>query len=418
MPFLHHFGFGGMWTGFGGGSFKPTSCWTDGTTTNVLKPLPDGGFGYDDAQTPSNGIYPSATSELQHIYSLRFYVTGHADEGLWILQLGVAGDEISLGSTKGVLSFGVSNAENVLMVWNETNLRYEGHDTGTADVVASHVDEEVCFALYAVPRVLIFYDFETLEVKGMEDYVPPSDRLVRIQYTSTDDLTLLTPYAVGGTAHITDNGDGTYDLWSDDACEFITLDEDSENFTNLNITKIEVIEGSTLKYFYLDGTTYDSYTFCNNNVSEIIIADTSNVTSMDSMFIDCISLVSLNVTSFDTSKVTNMNSMFNGCSSLPSLDVTSFDTSKVTNMYGMFGRCYLFTSLDLTSFDTSNVTSMVGMFYEDNSLLCITNLDTTNVTEKTHMFSGCTSLVQPDATAQADLTDDDGADWVNPNACP
>jgi len=61
---------------------------------------------------------------------------------------------------------------------------------------------------------------------------------------------------------------------------------------------------------------------------------------------------------------------------------------------------------------------MVGMFYEDNSLLCITNLDTTNVTEKTHMFSGCTSLVQPDATAQADLTDDDGADWVNPNACP
>ena len=151
-------------TGVASGGFTATSCWTDGTTTNVLKPLPDGGFGSDDAQTPSNGIYPSVTSDLQHIFSLRFYDTGHVDEGLWILQLGVAGDEISLGSTKGVLSFDVPSAENVLMVWNETNLRYEGHDTDTANVIASHVDEEVCFALYAVPRVLIYYDFFELEV--------------------------------------------------------------------------------------------------------------------------------------------------------------------------------------------------------------------------------------------------------------
>ena len=34
------------------------------------------------------------------------------------------------------------------------------------------------------------------------------------------------------------------------------------------------------------------------------------------------------------------------------------------------------------------------------------------------MFLDCTSLVQPDTVAQADLSDVDGADWVNPNPCP
>ena len=45
--------------------------------------------------------------------------------------------------------------------------------------------------------------------------------------------------------------------------------------------------------------------------------------------------------------------MFNGCSSLPSLDVTNFDTSNVTTMASMFMSCSSLPSLDVTNFDTS-----------------------------------------------------------------
>ena len=44
--------------------------------------------------------------------------------------------------------------------------------------------------------------------------------------------------------------------------------------------------------------------------------DTSNVTSMQSMFTCCYALTSLDLSSFNTSNVTNMNGMFSGCSSL------------------------------------------------------------------------------------------------------
>ncbi len=62
---------------------------------------------------------------------------------------------------------------------------------------------------------------EWVDAFGVNPDVIPG---VRIRYTSTDDLTGLDVFAVGGTAYITDNGDGTYDLWSDDNCEFVALD--------------------------------------------------------------------------------------------------------------------------------------------------------------------------------------------------
>ena len=100
--------------------------------------------------------------------------------------------------------------------------------------------------------------------------------------------------------------------------------------------------------------------------------DTSNVTNMCSMFGDCSSLTSLDVSSFNTSNVTDMNYMFGYCSALTSLDLSSFDTSNVTNMNYMFGECYSLTSLDLSSFNTSNVTNMSYMFNGCSALTSLT----------------------------------------------
>ena len=56
----------------------------------------------------------------------------------------------------------------------------------------------------------------------------------------------------------------------------------------------------------------------------------------------------------DTSNVTTMNSMFYGCSSLTSLDLSSFDTSKVTNVQYMFSGCFALKDVYITVESTLN----------------------------------------------------------------
>jgi len=56
------------------------------------------------------------------------------------------------------------------------------------------------------------------------------------------------------------------------------------------------------------------------------------------------------------------------------------------------------------------------MFYGCTSLICLTGINTTSSTSKSNMFTSCTSLAQPDAAAQTDIIDANGA--VYSYACP
>ena len=122
--------------------------------------------------------------------------------------------------------------------------------------------------------------------------------------------------------------------------------------------------------------------------------DTSNYTSMNSMFQDYISLTSLDVSNFDTSKVGYTNSMFENCSSLTSLDLSNWNTSEFYNMYCMFSGCRSLTSLEVSNFDTSKAGVMYGIFENCSSLtsLDLSNWNTSTVEVMSVMFSGCSSL--------------------------
>lgn len=84
--------------------------------------------------------------------------------------------------------------------------------------------------------------------------------------------------------------------------------------------------------------------------------------SGNTMFYQCRSLTSLDLSSFNTSYTDVMANMFRECSHLTSLDLSSFDTSKVNNSAFMFFGCYELTSLDLSSFDTRSNGVMSQMF--------------------------------------------------------
>ena len=141
------------------------------------------------------------------------------------------------------------------------------------------------------------------------------------------------------------------------------------------------------------------YTSC-TEIQGLNKLDTSNVTNMGSMFYQCDSLTSLDLSNFDTSKVTSMSDMFGVCSKLTNLDLSNFDVSKVTNMSDMFSSCSSLTGLNLSNFNTSKVTNMKYMFFNCRSLtsLDVSNFDTGNVTSMRSMFYSCISLTSLDVS--------------------
>ena len=149
--------------------------------------------------------------------------------------------------------------------------------------------------------------------------------------------------------------------------------------------------------------TFDKETSLNGLFSEITSLktieglsnlDTSKVTDMGSMFRDCSSLETLDVSGFDTSNVINMSSMFYGCKKLQNIDLSKFDTNKVTDMGSMFRFCSSLETLDVSGFDTSNVKNMSEMFYGCEKLknIDVSKFDTSKVTDMGSMFNRCISL--------------------------
>ena len=118
--------------------------------------------------------------------------------------------------------------------------------------------------------------------------------------------------------------------------------------------------------------------------------DTSEVTTMNTMFYMMDSLKSIDVSKFNTSKVTDMFEMFDNAGIIEQLNVSSFNTSNVTNVKWMFFGLSKVKKLDLTNFNTSRVTDMYGMF---DSMADVKEIkfgpifDTSSVTDMGMMFA-------------------------------
>lgn len=93
-------------------------------------------------------------------------------------------------------------------------------------------------------------------------------------------------------------------------------------------------------------------------ITEILGANTTNVTNLDRAFENCLALSSISL--FDTRNVTSMSATFYNCGNLSALPL--YDTYNVVNMDSTFKQCNL-TSIPL--FDTTSVTSMNETFFYD-----------------------------------------------------
>ena len=161
-----------------------------------------------------------------------------------------------------------------------------------------------------------------------------------------------------------------------------------------NITSIPISNNNALFDFSRSGSNSSGSLVSYLTTVDFSNLDTSNYTSMSSMFQDCSSLTSLDVSNFNTGKVTDMNNVFFGCSSLTSLDLSNLNTGKVTYMGYMFYHCSSLTSLDLSNLNTGKVRDTNGMFSYCTSLttLNLSNWNTASVTNMSFMFDSCSKL--------------------------
>ena len=176
--------------------------------------------------------------------------------------------------------------------------------------------------------------------------------------------------------------------------EYITVGYIPGIFGKLDCLK-KVVFDATCKD-YSPTRLYEWFCGC-RELKEVIGLEnlnTAQTSDMDSMFKDCSSLVSIDLSSFDTTKVSDMNSMFEGCSALTHLDLSSFNTARVERMGSMFQGCRSLKSLDLSSFNVSAVDEIDRMFSDCTAL---TQLDLSyfypkNVDNMAEMFLNCREL--------------------------
>ena len=162
---------------------------------------------------------------------------------------------------------------------------------------------------------------------------------------------------------------------------------DTSNVTNMSHIFVDCTNLQTISKLNTSNVTNMNYMFSScTNLINIPQLNTSNVTDMGGMFVYCANLI--NIPQLDTSNVTNMGGMFRSCKNI--LTIPELDTSNVTNMSNMFVYCT--NLINIPQLNTSNVTDMSNMFSNCQNLATVPSLDTSKVTNMNYMFSRCTSL--------------------------
>ena len=127
----------------------------------------------------------------------------------------------------------------------------------------------------------------------------------------------------------------------------------------------------------------------------------SNGEDFSYMFAGCTNLSCVTSGGWETSSAENMNRMFSDCENLDTLELPSdFVHSSVTSCYYMFYQCYELASLDVSGWDMSNVTNACNMFQRCYVLesLDVSKWDTGNLKSPYAMFADCYKLASLDVS--------------------
>lgn len=149
---------------------------------------------------------------------------------------------------------------------------------------------------------------------------------------------------------------------------------DTSNYTNMgdmfyNFTSVKSLDVSGFNTGKVTNL-YNMFNGCSSLTSlDLSGFDTSKVTNMANMFNGCSSIETLDLSNFNFSNISSgqyigLLGIFNGCKSLKTIKLPATVTFKDSGicLNSMFYNCSSLTSLDLSGFNTTNVGYMNNMF--------------------------------------------------------
>ncbi len=215
------------------------------------------------------------------------------------------------------------------------------------------------------------------------DYIDISEAVKTYDLSENEDNSII--------GWITDNGDGTYNLYIGSIYDIYTKNFENAFAYMYGLRKID------FKNLNTSESVSFNYTFYETEITHLDLStfNTSSAKNMVDMFAGMDKLETLDVSNFDTSNVTNMWYMFGGLSNITELDLSTFNTSNVTNMGYMFSGMTKLKTLKLgQNFNTGKVTTMEYMFTNNSSLesLDVSMFDTTSLINARYMFFNCETL--------------------------
>ena len=233
--------------------------------------------------------------------------------------------------------------------------------------------------------------------------VPPS--FISVWVTTTPSESIILPYqSTGSYSGTIDWGDGTTSInsYSNRAHTYTTPGTYTITISGtligwsflvnpISVLKIyEVLQWGCLRL----GNSGGNFESCSNlilsNVTDVL--NLTGINNLSYTFGYCNNLTTVPfINSWNTSNVTNMQGMFVECYNFND-DISGWDVSNVTDMGAMFDNTYLFNQ-SIGVWDVSNVQSISYMFLQNT--VFNQNLSSWNVGNVTNMkgtFNGCTSF--------------------------
>ena len=152
-------------------------------------------------------------------------------------------------------------------------------------------------------------------------------------------------------------------------------------------------------YSYETDKIYEFYwNFKKEGTYIVKIIFKNNLATCSDLFLDCTSIISIDLSHFDCSEVTNCYQMFSGCSSIKKIEFGNLDFSLVTDFRYMFNNCYELAELNISNFNTKNAIYFNYMFNGCKKLkkVDISKFNTSSCQQIDYMFNGCESILEVD----------------------
>ena len=127
---------------------------------------------------------------------------------------------------------------------------------------------------------------------------------------------------------------------------------DCHNLTSININSWDTSAVTNMSYMFNNCYKMTDYT------SILTIMNTSNVTNMSYMFRGNSELVTIDLNLLDLSKVTTVQCMFQDCKKLQNIDLRAIlERKNITNINNVIANCISIKALDFSDLDATHITN-------------------------------------------------------------